>query len=158
MRAGGSAVQAVFSQESHTLPAEFDGTVTSYAGSGTNIRVFEGTSVEHHTKSDIGPVRWMAPEALLQRKYSDKTDAYSFSMLLVEICADGLEPYAEDTNLLNVAKRVAMDFVRPVIPADVPAELADLMRGLWEHKPAARLTMTEARDALDRLVASYEAE
>lgn len=41
---GGSAVQAVFSQESHTLPAEFDGTVTSYAGSGTNIRVFEGTS------------------------------------------------------------------------------------------------------------------
>ena len=42
--AGGSAVQAVFSQESHTLPAEFDGTVISYAGSGTNIRVFEGTT------------------------------------------------------------------------------------------------------------------
>lgn len=41
---GGSAVQAVFSQESHTLPAEFDGTVISYAGSGTNIRVFEGTT------------------------------------------------------------------------------------------------------------------
>lgn len=39
---GSSVVQAIFSNESHTLPADAAGTVSSYAGSGTNIRVFEG--------------------------------------------------------------------------------------------------------------------
>lgn len=41
---GANAVQAVLTNESHTVPASADGTVQSYSGSGTNVRVFEGVN------------------------------------------------------------------------------------------------------------------
>lgn len=42
--AGASAISATCSNEAHTLPANTDGTVTSYAGSGCEIRVLEGAA------------------------------------------------------------------------------------------------------------------
>lgn len=39
---GSDAVQGVLSNEAHTLPADSAGTVSSYTGSGTTIKVFEG--------------------------------------------------------------------------------------------------------------------
>lgn len=41
---GKSAVYAYLTNDSHTLPCNSDGTVKSYAGSGTQIHVFEGTT------------------------------------------------------------------------------------------------------------------
>lgn len=41
---GSDAVQAVLSNEAHTLQANAAGTVSSYSGSGTTIRVFEGVT------------------------------------------------------------------------------------------------------------------
>lgn len=42
--AGSSAISAVLSNEAHVLPADSTGAVTSYTGSGTTIRVYEGTT------------------------------------------------------------------------------------------------------------------
>lgn len=44
LREGTSGVTAVLDNESHTLPAGESGNVTSYAGSGTEIQVFEGST------------------------------------------------------------------------------------------------------------------
>ena len=41
---GESALTTIVPNESHTLPALFDGVVSSYAGSGTTIQVFEGAT------------------------------------------------------------------------------------------------------------------
>lgn len=41
---GSDTVQAVLSNEAHTLPANSAGTVSSYTGSGTTIRVFQGVT------------------------------------------------------------------------------------------------------------------
>lgn len=41
---GASAVVAILSNEAHVFPAASDGTVGSYAGSGTKIRVYEGAT------------------------------------------------------------------------------------------------------------------
>lgn len=41
---GLSALTVILSNESHTLAAATDGTVSSYTGSGTTIRLFEGTT------------------------------------------------------------------------------------------------------------------
>lgn len=41
---GESALTTIVPNESHTLPASFDGVVSSYAGSGTTIQVFEGAT------------------------------------------------------------------------------------------------------------------
>ena len=41
---GADAFTVILTNESHTLPANSSGTVTSFAGSGTDIQVFKGTS------------------------------------------------------------------------------------------------------------------
>ena len=41
---GASAVVAILSNEAHVFPAASDGAVSSYAGSGTKIRVYEGAT------------------------------------------------------------------------------------------------------------------
>ena len=41
---GKSAIVTVLSNEAHTVPAASNGTVSSFAGSGTDIQVFEGTT------------------------------------------------------------------------------------------------------------------
>jgi hypothetical protein len=41
---GVSALSIIMSNEAHTVPAQSDGTVISYANSGTTIRVYEGTT------------------------------------------------------------------------------------------------------------------
>ena len=35
------------------------------------------------TCSTIGSVRWMAPEAIQKKHYSEKSDSYSFGVLMV---------------------------------------------------------------------------
>jgi serine/threonine protein kinase len=35
-----------------------------------------------YTSSDLGPVKWSAPEAIRRRRYSEKSDVFSFGVLL----------------------------------------------------------------------------
>ncbi len=44
------------------------------------------------------PVKWTAPEALLQRKYSVASDVWSFGCVLYEIWSVGEKPFHEITN------------------------------------------------------------
>jgi hypothetical protein len=44
VRNAGDAISVILSNEAHTVTADTSGNVTSYSGSGTTIRVFEGTT------------------------------------------------------------------------------------------------------------------
>lgn len=37
------------------------------------------------TKSNVGPIKWMAPEALKDKAYSVKSDSYSFGVVMWEL-------------------------------------------------------------------------
>ena len=41
------------------------------------------------------PVKWMAPESVLDRKYSVASDVWSFGVLMWEVYSRGDKPYAE---------------------------------------------------------------
>jgi len=43
-------------------------------------RQIESSDTQSKTSSDVGPLKWMAPEALVNRTYSNKSDVYSFSI------------------------------------------------------------------------------
>jgi serine/threonine protein kinase len=43
--------------------------------------------IEGRTASNIGPIRWMAPESLRQHVYSKKSDVWSFGIVVYEIVA-----------------------------------------------------------------------
>jgi tRNA A-37 threonylcarbamoyl transferase component Bud32 len=104
-------------------------------------RVLEDKYGEQQTASTIGPVRWMAPEAISARQYSSASDAYSFGVLLWELWTNGALPYQSMASVGDVALHVIRDNMRPEIDDElVPASHAHVMRALWDTDPALRPT------------------
>lgn len=93
-----------------------------------------------HTDTQVGPVRWMCPESLRNRVYNEKTDAYSFGVVMWEALT-GKSPW-KSVKAMDVVVRVCNGERLP-IPADMPAALAGLIQACWAADPAARPTMHE---------------
>ncbi|PRP83471.1 CLL4A clavata1-like receptor S/T protein kinase protein [Planoprotostelium fungivorum] len=88
------------------------------------------------TATTIGPIRWMAPEAITERKYSTKTDVFSFGVLVWEIVTNK-EPFEGIDNVL-VAVAVIKEDARLQIPDDTDILLKKLMDGCWKTAPIER--------------------
>ena len=52
---------------------------------------------DHYYKSKGGmiPVKWTAPEAVLYKKYTTKSDVWSYGMVMYEIWSLGCKPFEE---------------------------------------------------------------
>ena len=114
-------------------------------------RLFENPSdseAGQQTKSTVGPVRWMAPEALMERRYSTATDAYSFGILLWEISSDGKLPYGDMSTVAEAATAVLRQNARPAVLPSTPLEFSQLMTQLWRKDPSERPSMSEAFETL----------
>jgi len=66
---------------------------------------------ENKTKSDVGPIKWMSPEAIKDKVYSQKSDVWSFGVTLWEIIARS-NPYP-GMDLITVATKVCYSGLRP---------------------------------------------
>ncbi|PRP74673.1 adhesin-like protein [Planoprotostelium fungivorum] len=88
------------------------------------------------TQSNIGPLKWMAPEALTQRVYSPKSDVYSFGIMIWEIMFKS-EPYPE-LSALQAALCVSNEDLRPIIPDSFNPDMTKLMRRCWSQNPEDR--------------------
>lgn len=55
---------------------------------------------DYYRAGDSGmvPIRWTAPEALADRKYSTKSDVWSYAITIIEIFGLGDLPYKGMTN------------------------------------------------------------
>eukprot|EP00026_Physarum_polycephalum_P002017 Phypoly_transcript_02021.p1 GENE.Phypoly_transcript_02021~~Phypoly_transcript_02021.p1 ORF type:complete len:983 (+),score=101.44 Phypoly_transcript_02021:356-2950(+) len=98
------------------------------------------------TKSSVGPVKWMAPEALKEKQYSTKSDVYSFGILMWELVARK-DPF-EDMEAIQVALGVLHDGLRPPIPDTTPKKYAELMQKCWAQDPDKRPDFHEILDTL----------
>ncbi|KAH7705476.1 TK/KIN6 protein kinase [Aphelenchoides avenae] len=98
------------------------------------------------------PIKWMAPEALRSGTFSEKTDVWSYGMLLYEMYSAGslpfphVQPY-EQLGVLESGER-------PAKPEVCPDNVYDLMRRCWLAEPSARPTSTEAKQYLEVIVGS----
>ena len=77
-------------------------------------------SINHNqvTKQKVGPIKWMAPESISNRKYSYKSDVYMFGITMFEIM-EQREPYThsvyDDCSLPQLAMKVVQQNRRPIV-------------------------------------------
>jgi len=101
----------------------------------------------------IGPAKYIAPEAIVEKKYSEKSDAFSFGVLLWEIIT-GDEPWRDQKSLVEIAIGVSSRGWRLAIPNSCPPVLADLMRKCWEAEPKERPDFKTIHRVLDDFLRS----
>uniref|UniRef100_A0A1I8ABK4 Tyrosine-protein kinase n=1 Tax=Steinernema glaseri TaxID=37863 RepID=A0A1I8ABK4_9BILA len=84
------------------------------------------------------PLRWMAPETLSkQPEYSEKSDVWSFGVLMYEIFNLGEKPWADEDDFKVIAKNIKKNrMVEP--PAITPEAVKVLMKKTWSHEAKQR--------------------
>ncbi|KAM6984877.1 fibroblast growth factor receptor 1b [Aplochiton taeniatus] len=106
--------------------------------------------IDYYKKTTNGrlPVKWMAPEALFDRIYTQQSDVWSFGVLLWEIFTLGGSPYPgvpveELFKLLKEGHRMDR-------PSACTQELYLTMRDCWHAVPSRRPTFYQLVEDLDR--------
>jgi serine/threonine protein kinase len=110
-------------------------------------RIIESTMKEGTTKTNIGPIRWMAPESLKNKKYSTKSDVWTFGIVLSEIL-NREEPHKGTEDVIEVAVQIRTNFLTPQIPDDVPSVVSDIMKECWAPIPEDRPEMEQICEKL----------
>jgi len=101
------------------------------------------TNSSGQTKTDTGPLKWMAPEALMNRIYSTKSDVWAFGCVIVEMVTRD-EPYP-DQEVVAAAAGVSMRTQRPDIPQEYLVD--DIITALKDI--IAQCCMYDAQDRPD---------
>ncbi|KAM4831415.1 tyrosine-protein kinase Srms isoform 4-T4 [Urocitellus parryii] len=84
------------------------------------------------------PVKWTAPEAANYRVFTQKSDIWSFGILLYEIFTFGQCPYEGMSNQ-ETLRQISRGYRLPC-PAACPAEVYTLMLRCWKDSPEERPT------------------
>ncbi|GMH07985.1 hypothetical protein Nepgr_009825 [Nepenthes gracilis] len=85
---------------------------------------------------ETGTYRWMAPEMIQHRPYTQKVDVYSFGIVLWELMT-GMLPF-QNMTAVQAAFAVVNKGVRPIIPNDCLPVLAEIMTLCWDANPDVR--------------------
>jgi len=107
-----------------------------------------GTGDSGITQSNVGPIKWMSPEALTQQIYNTKSDVFSFAIVLIEILTRE-EPWPGE-NPVNVAIAVGRDQLRPPIPDHCPQNLRPIIIQCWAQDPNQRPEFATVHNMLQR--------
>jgi fyn-related kinase len=93
------------------------------------------------------PIKWTAPEAILQHRFSIKSDVWSFGIVLYEIVTYGKSPYPSITNGETVTK--TEQGYRMPQPPGCPEKLYDMMLNCWRENPNDRPTFATLHRELE---------
>jgi len=112
-----------------------------------------GTSVveiQTINSNAAGPTRWMAPESIIRRAYSQKSDVWSFGVLLYEVWTLGMIPYHLIADDKEVA-RVVLQGERLPRPDNCSQQLYAIMQDCWKTSSKDRPSMSELQTALQEV-------
>ncbi|PIA43961.1 hypothetical protein AQUCO_01800191v1 [Aquilegia coerulea] len=90
---------------------------------------------------ETGTYRWMAPEMIQHRPYTQKVDVYSFGIVLWELIT-GMLPF-QNMTAVQAAFAVVNKGVRPIIPNDCLPVLNEIMTRCWDANPEVRPPFSE---------------
>eukprot|EP00039_Didymoeca_costata_P026905 m.16951 g.16951 ORF g.16951 m.16951 type:complete len:888 (+) comp5856_c0_seq1:231-2894(+) len=104
------------------------------------------------------PIRWMAPEAFLYGKFSEKSDVFAFGVVIYEIVTYGAIPYYEQTNMElseNLQKGKA---IRLECPPEAPNSLVPVMEQCLLENMDARPTFAALKRIVSKLYVESEGD
>ncbi|GIY25817.1 fibroblast growth factor receptor 4 [Caerostris extrusa] len=96
------------------------------------------------------PVKWMAPEAISSRVYSEKSDVWAYGVLLYEIFTLGATPYPSIPHD-RLYEQLVLGH-RMTKPSECPIEVYMLMRRCWSQLPCDRPTFEEIVKCVDGIM------
>jgi len=100
------------------------------------------------TYTSIGPIKWMALEALTQRIYSEKSDVWSWAVTVWE-CLTRQPPWPGSDNV-NTILAVSTGKRLP-IPEVCSPQFGQLMQSCWKVDPEARPTFQELLEEVTKM-------
>ncbi len=117
--------------------------ITDYGLASTGTRLQMSTS----SVGDGVPVRWMPPEAIMRRRWSEKSDVWAFAVTVWEMFTHGLVPYTFIFSDSEVGQRVAAGhrLERPMTPTECPPGVFGVMMKCWAQEEKARPTFVEVK-------------
>uniref|UniRef100_A0A915AHR1 Tyrosine-protein kinase n=1 Tax=Parascaris univalens TaxID=6257 RepID=A0A915AHR1_PARUN len=103
------------------------------------------------------PIRWLAPETLMNATYTTKSDVFSYGILLWEIFMDAAEPYFGMT-IAEVNEQVKSGYRMPP-PECMPKPIQKVMCVYcFVENPEERLSMKEIHEYLVNEYGSLQSE
>ncbi|KFD68613.1 LOW QUALITY PROTEIN: hypothetical protein M514_19246 [Trichuris suis] len=96
------------------------------------------------------PVRWMAPESIFVRMFSNKSDVWSFGIVLWEIVTVDLNPYP-GVDIAQLFHFLKMGY-RMEKPENCSQALYSVMMRCWNTRPECRPSFTELREEIEALL------
>ncbi|KAM6954381.1 tyrosine-protein kinase FRK [Aplochiton taeniatus] len=123
-------------------------------------RVFqmESENVYEAKEGSKFPVKWTAPEAINDSKFTIKSDVWSFGILLYEIVTFGQMPYPTLTNY-QVVQRLPTGY-RMACPPCCPKVMYEIMQDCWKEndfeRPTFETLQWKLEDFFDVDVSSYD--
>jgi len=103
------------------------------------------------TTSKAGTAQWMAPEVLKSGRSDEKSDVFSFGIVLWELYTHQA-PYPKMKSSI-VVQKVLKEGLRPTIPKKCPESVSKLMRDCWNEDPEKRPTFQEIIHELETIQA-----
>ncbi|NWU98975.1 ROS1 kinase, partial [Upupa epops] len=95
------------------------------------------------------PVRWMAPESLIDGVFTNRSDVWAFGVLVWETLTLGQQPYPGFTNTEVLHHVQSGGRLQP--PNNCPDDLRNLMTGCWAQEPDHRPTFCYIKDRLQEM-------
>jgi serine/threonine protein kinase len=124
-------------------------------GLSRQTQVADGTGEGDYYKSQAGifPIRWTAPEAMEELKFTSQSDIWSFAIVMVEIFQDGGAPYGT-TSLKNseIMSSVMQGSLVHVQPPSMGPRIYKLLVRCWSRNPAERPGFVEIAQILHLFV------
>ena len=117
------------------------------------VRVIDEDDYKAHTKAKFS-IKWTAPEAAMYRRFTIKSDVWSFGILLYELITYGRIPYPGMTNA-QVLDGLQTGY-RMSCPMYCPEQMYKIMRECWRDDPASRPTFKTLQWGLEDFLTSGE--
>ena len=111
----------------------------SCASSGTQ----DGSPESDYYRSQGGvvPIRWTAPEAFFEGRFTQASDVWAFAITLTELFSNGARPYPATSN--EELLRLLEQGYRHPAPAGCPQAVHTIMLECWARSPSDRPSFAE---------------